>query len=233
MCRLFIENVEVDLDESVQFAITRQLEDITNPTTIINSWSKTVEIPFTIHNNELFGSIFSPDRIPVSSATLNTGIYFNPLKKMDFRLQYDDMVVMVGYGKMTEIKRESDKDVYCVTLFGELGKVLSEMKKITFDTTSDDTDYIIDGSYYVNEMIDRYLINDSWTSTGQTTPNVASGQSFTNYIGFAPNNSYCPNFDYKTFQRASGESYTFTEALDERSFSEHTGIDSSTAIDIG
>jgi hypothetical protein len=48
---LYIEDKPIELDESVNFAITRQFEDINNPTTIINDWSKTISIPFTAHNN--------------------------------------------------------------------------------------------------------------------------------------------------------------------------------------
>ena len=55
--RLFIENREIELDETVQFAITKQFEDLINPTAIINEWSKTVSIPFTASNNALLGHI--------------------------------------------------------------------------------------------------------------------------------------------------------------------------------
>ena len=143
MTRLFIENQEVEMDKSVQFAITKQFEDLSNPTTIINDWSKTVSIPFTQKNNNLFGNIYKADRLIVTDGTdKNTGIYFNPLLKMDFRLQDGDNVIMTGYAKMNEIKQKDGKGTYEITLFGELGKVLSEMQKYTFD--EDDTDYCID-----------------------------------------------------------------------------------------
>jgi hypothetical protein len=134
MIRLFIENTEIELDESVQFAITKQFEDLNNPTSIINDWSKTVSIPFTAHNNGIFGHIYNPDRIIVSSdnAAL-TGIYFDPTKKLDMRLQWGDAVLMTGYAKMTDIKQTNGNGTYNITLFGQLGRVLYEMKKITFD----------------------------------------------------------------------------------------------------
>ena len=106
MIRLFIENQEVELNNEVTFAITKQFEDITNPTTIINDWSKTVEIPFTASNNKLFGHIYNPDKVIVDNV-LNTGIYFNPLKKMNFRLEYNDAVLMQGYGKMNSITQSN------------------------------------------------------------------------------------------------------------------------------
>ena len=118
--RLFIENREIELDETVQFAITKQFEDLSNPTTIINDWSKTVSIPFTARNNAIFGHIYDPDKLIVEGNANQalTGIYFNPYKKLDMRLQWGDNVLMVGYAKMNDVKQTDGKGVYNITLFG-------------------------------------------------------------------------------------------------------------------
>lgn len=86
MIRLFLENIEVELDESVSFAINKQFEDITSPADIKNDWSKTVNIPFTQHNNKLFGELFNVDRLIVEGDNTLMGIYFDPYKKVNFRL---------------------------------------------------------------------------------------------------------------------------------------------------
>ena len=219
MTRLFIENREIELDESVQFAITKQFEVLSNPTDIINDWSKTVSIPFTANNNEIFGHIYNPDRlIVVGTSDTLTGIYFDPSKKLDMRIQYGDNVLMTGYAKMNEIKRSNGKGTYELTLFGQLGKVLQEMSKITFDTATNDTKYLIDGSKYLEEYINKELVYNSWKSTGQSQfnlqekwyyvinpqtgkeikkPNLA--YKVTDIIGFAPNNSFDNGFDHKTY----------------------------------
>lgn len=236
MIRLFIENQEVELNNEVTFAITKQFEDITNPTTIINDWSKTVEIPFTASNNKLFGHIYNPDKVIVDNV-LNTGIYFNPLKKMNFRLEYNDAVLMQGYGKMNSITQSNGNGSYNITLFGELGKVFSEMKKITFDESTDTPDYLISGDTYFNEYITKELVYESWTSTGQTSTGLTG--DFTNYIGFAPNNSFDEDFDYKTWQSSATGSTTFEESLENISsthpqkFSDVTGVEPKTAIPNG
>ena len=247
--RLFIENREIELDETVQFAITKQFEDLSNPTTIINDWSKTVSIPFTARNNEIFGHIYNPDKLTVEGSANQalTGIYFNPYKKLDMRLQYGDNVLMVGYAKMNEVKQNNGKGTYEITLFGELGKVFQEMKKITFDTTTDDTDYLIHGEDYVEEYLNKELVYNSWTSSGQRetqlhpkylipapgsqpVPNPA--YHVTDIIGFAPNNSFSEGFDYKTYQNTSNTSKQFTETLGD-AFTQATGVEPDTAIPNG
>lgn len=246
MTRLFIENQEVELDKSVQFAITKKFEDLTNPTAIKNDWSKTVSIPFTQKNNNLFGNIYKTDRLIVTDGTdKNTGIYFNPTLKMDFRLQDNDNVLMTGYAKMNEIKQKDSKGTYEITLFGELGKVFLEMQKITFDTTHPEQKYIIDGKQYVEEYIDKNLVASSWSSQGQThseleTKYITQQGSSTlnpNYdvydiIGFAPNTAFSNGFDYKTLQLFSKTTKTFSEILGD-SFTEDLGIEPDTVISNG
>lgn len=245
--RLFIENREIELDETVQFAITKQFEDLSNPTTIINDWSKTVSIPFTARNNAIFGHIYNPDKLTVEGGSNQelTGIYFDPYKKLDMRLQWGDDVLMVGYAKMNEVKQNNGKGTYELTLFGELGKVFQEMKKITFDTTTDDTDYLIDGSKYVEEFINKDLVYKSWTSLRQPNTDLKkktdSDYSVTDIIGFAPSNAYKEGFDFTTFQITNdgdGTSLTFQEALEKGfegfpTFEEVTGISPSTIIPNG
>jgi len=72
------------LNDEIQFAINKQFEDINNPTTIINDYSKTVKIPFSNTNDKIFGKIYSPDRIIRGYAGM--GVNFDPYKKLDFRL---------------------------------------------------------------------------------------------------------------------------------------------------
>lgn len=246
--RLFIENQEVELDKSVQFAITKQFEDLSNPTTIINDWSKTVSIPFTQKNNNLFGNIYKTDRLIVTDGTdKNTGIYFNPTLKMDFRLQDGDNVLMTGYAKMNEIKQKDGKGTYEITLFGELGKIFQELKKITFDTTTTEQDYLISGSTWVDEKINKDLVYNSWTSSGQTqsklfpkwyTPTgsnttiIHPAYKVTDIIGFAPNNSFGEDFKYDTFQSGDKESKTFEDVLG-TGFTADTGIEPKTVIPNG
>lgn len=240
MLRLFLQDYEIELNETVQFALNRQFEDLTNPTIIINDWSKTIKIPFSSHNDKIFGHIYNLDRVIADGDHKLMGVYFDPYKKIDFRLQWGDTILMTGYAKNTSV----DNGSYNITLNGELGKIFQEMKKITFNTTTEDTNYLIDGSKYVKEYITKDLIYDLWHNAGglNTTlyENTEQDYRLEEMIGFIPNNSYNEGFDYNTFQIDLRKSKKFTEVLDERavnngyeSYAEATGIAADTVIKNG
>lgn len=232
MVSLYIENRYIELDKEVQFAITKTFEDISNPTSIINDWSKTVSIPFTDKNNETFGHIYNPDRITLHDEGLTTGLYFDPLKKLDFRLEWDSAVLMTGYAKMTSVTKTNGTGRYNITLNGELGKVFQEMKKITFDKSTEDTKYLIDGSKYVDETINKDLVYDLWSNDGglNTTlyENTDEEYRLSEIIGFAPNNSYNDDFDYKTFQKKNENTSEKFEEVLERKAKQVAGNDEAT-----
>lgn len=212
MIHLFIENTEVELSEKVQFAITKAYEDLDNPTNIKNDWSKTISIPFTQKNNNLFGNIYKTDRLIVSGNG-TTGIYFDPTKKLDFRLQDGDNVLMIGYAKMNNIKQNNGKGIYSITLFGELGKVLSEMQNYVFDET--DGDYSIDTSNYNFRLTRSQIVNRLVTST----PNLKR-------IHYTMNNGFVNDFDYKTTQTSRSATSQFKDILnaDNIQFEARTGV---------
>ena len=216
MLRLFLENYEIELNEKIQFALTKQFEDIVSPADIINDYSKTVKIPFSNRNNRIFGMLFSTDRVIVDGTPDLVGVHFNPYKKIDFRLQWGDSVVMVGYAKNISI----DKDYYSITLNGELGKVFQEMRKITFDTTAEDKTYLIDGAKYVSEKINKELIADMWTNEVALSLDLIEkgeeGYDVKQYINFAPNNSFVDDFNYKTYQYNQQESEEFKQELEDK-----------------
>ena len=226
MIRLFLENHEVELDKSVQFAITKTFEDITSPADIKNDWSKTVEIPFTQHNNKIFGMLFSTDRLIVEGSSKLMGVYFNPYKKVDFRLQWGSAIIMQGYAKNINVIKTATGGHYNITLNGELGKVFQEMKKITFDTTTDDKTYLIDGAKYVNETINKELVYNLWSNEASLDIDLKektnSDYELGNIINFAPNNSFDNDFKYNLYQYINREtndenlSKTFAATLDDK-----------------
>lgn len=228
--QLFIEGEELELTESVKFAITKQFDDLTNPTTIINDWSKTVDIPFSLRNNQIFGHIYDPHRVILEgSSALTTGIYFDPTKKLDFRLVYNNTTFMNGYAKMISIKQNNGNGVYEIVLSGQLGKLFQEMSKITFDNSESDSEYYINGRDYFEAQMSSGLIKDCWDDpegTSETNPSK--------YIGFAP----CEvtkeeDIDYTVYQTQDGNIEKLSDVLETRQFKSKTGIDAEKVIEDG
>ena len=250
MVRLFIENNELEITQDIQIAITKQFEELTNPTSIINDWSKTVSIPFSVKNNQIFGYIFREDRKIATGGSSSVGLYFDPLKKLDMRIEWSGAILMIGYAKLNEIKQVNGKGTYEITLFGQLGKLFQDMKKITFDNSTSETAYLINGTQYVNEKINRSLVYSSWTSSGQIESTLQNkyinsigpgGQIIhlpnpnyhvTDIIGFAPNNSFSEDFKYDTYQSSNNTSDTFVNELGD-SFTEATGVQPETLLKDG
>lgn len=240
MVSLYIENKLIELDSEVQFAITKTFEDVTNPTSIINDWSKTVSIPFTDSNNEIFGHIYNPDRITLhtSNTGLTTGMYFDPLKKLNFRLEWDSMLLMQGYAKMTSITKSNGKGRYNITLNGELGKVFQEMKKITFDETAysgtDKDKYWIDGYDYTGDLkITRSEIKRLWENEIQYDEDITSSSAKSKLINFTPNNDFVEDFDYSMIQNGTNSTIEFVELLNDVEFTQDTGISPENVIPNG
>lgn len=241
MVSLYIENRYIELDKEVQFAITKTFEDISNPTSIINDWSKTVSIPFTDKNNETFGHIYNPDRITLHDEVLTTGLYFDPLKKLDFRLEWDSAVLMTGYAKMTSVTKTNGTGRYNITLNGELGKVFQEMKKITFDETKyvgeDKDKYWIDGSKYVDSIMNiNSFINSDSPGFWQSEPMYSEKPEKNKCINFTLNNGFSKGFDFTTFERNRDNVHSimkFTEVLSNVNFATETGIEPDDVIKDG
>lgn len=237
--RIFIEGEELDSLETVTVPITKQYEELADPTVICNDYSKTVTVPLSKHNNEVFGHCFSPDRLIAKSDDETiplVGIYFDPYKKLSCRLQWDDDVFFIGYAKMLKVTNEG----YEVTINGELGKIFQELQKITFDKTTyeDQADidkYWIDGSKYVSTQINKELVYNCWNSTQDDyelrTVDDAK-YDITDIIGFIANNSFSNDFDYKTVEMSDGTSKSMSDVLGE-DFEANTGYSRDSVIGDG
>lgn len=234
--RIFIENRELDTLDSVTVPITKQYEEIDDPTVICNDYSKTVTIPLSPNNNEIFNYAYNPDRVIIASDGPFVGLEFDPYKKLDCRVQWGDAIVLQGYAKMLQVT----KDGYEVTINGELGKIFNELKKITFnkadyDNEEDINKYWIDGSKYVKETLNKELVYYCWNNnrSGNDYKKTDRNYRVSNIIGFLPNNSYNDNFDYNTYQKVDGTVTTFEDTLEANNFESTTGYTIESAIGDG
>ena len=135
---LYIENRLVDLDNDVRVVINKSLIDIYDPSKIRNDFTKTISLPSTKTNDEIFDFLFDVTRRPqvqqlfVPAETLNIGRIFNPSKKAGFRLLVNDHLIHKGYVKLTNINIQNpNKRRYEVVLYGELGSFFQKFEDYT------------------------------------------------------------------------------------------------------
>lgn len=118
---LYIGNTEVEFDTAPEILYTYQVDELTNPTVVKNSFSKTITVRGTKANNKLFGHYWNVERTQVGGSGNADGVYFNASKKMSFQLFVDTELYEQGYVKLDEVRRVDGDYEYDITLYGGLG----------------------------------------------------------------------------------------------------------------
>ena len=160
--KLYIGNKEVELDEGVEILYTYQIDDLTNPTIIKNSFSKTITIKGTRENNHLFGHYWNIERRQTVSDNSAANVYFNASKKMDFQLYLDNELKESGYVKLDEVRITPNNYEYDITLYGGLGDFFYNLSTLSDGNQRKlcDLDFGKDLTFNIN--IDT--IQDAWDS---------------------------------------------------------------------
>lgn len=97
--------------------------DMINPTVIKTPYSKSIILPFTKKNNELFGYYFKTDKI----ITLND---VNPNLRIPYQIRYNGETIQSGYLQLTNIT----KDGYELILFSDIGGMFRDMGDVNLNT---------------------------------------------------------------------------------------------------
>ena len=150
--RLYIGGIRADLDSSITIPFTFQTTEAEMPTSVKNSYSKTVVLQGTETNRRLFGGMWHLDSL-VLNASSGIQEQFNPMKRVDFQLFVDEMVVERGYCQLNAINRKGRDYTFSVSLFGGLGEFFYNLQ-----TDSDgekrtlaDLDFGSDLSFQINK----------------------------------------------------------------------------------
>lgn len=162
---LYIGNSEVDFDESPQILYTYQVDDLTNPTIVKNSFSKTITLKGTRNNNHLFGHYWNVERRQVNSDNSASNVYFNATKKMDFKLYVGTELYESGYVKLDEVRRTGNDYEYDITLYGGLGDFFYNLS-----TSSDGTQMKLSNLNFDKDIdftINLDTVKEAWNSLKQ------------------------------------------------------------------
>ena len=194
---------EVDVDERIGIAFSKQYEDLDNPTKIYATWSKTIQLPMTANNNKIFDKLYRPDQI-VTTADID------PRKKVPFVLLHNQEHIVTGYAKILKIDNSQKNKKYQITLYSVLGEVLNDLKLMTFNASqakeSDPehpTKYLLRNPLTSNTVINRNIVKDSWEQSVHVIDINNKGNL--DYIGFIPTYQGCyPDFDSKSLEVLPG-----------------------------
>lgn len=124
MIELYIENKKIDLRDDIEISIVAQAIDPNKLSSIKNSFSKTVNVPGTKNNNDIFGYIFRNDKqIPENLVGSPIGIFYDPHKKVNYFITENGSFINRGYCTLDNIIIKNTYEVeYKLTLYGGIGE---------------------------------------------------------------------------------------------------------------
>lgn len=114
--QLYIGGQLLDLNDDGGIYFNYKQKDVKNPTAVKNSFSKTLTVPGTDNNNQIFNNIWNLNR----AQTTDIVPYFNQSKRVMFELYLNGELIEQGYCKMDAIHRDKVA-TYDLTLYGGLG----------------------------------------------------------------------------------------------------------------
>ena len=166
--KLYINNQEIEFQTSPDILFTYQVDDLTNPTVVKNSYTKTITIPGTKQNNIIFDGIWNVERI-------QTEENFNVTKRVPFTLYINGDIYQTGYAKLDKITKQNNKYEYSITLYGGLGSFLYNL---SIDWNTGDKKTLADLDYYpysdattpldLGFTINKDTVASAWTEIQST-----------------------------------------------------------------
>lgn len=159
---LYIGNTEVEFTANPEILYTYQVDDLTNPTVVKNSFSKTITVKGTKNNNHLFGHYWNVERRQIGSDTNASNVYFNASKKMDFQLFVGSELYESGYVKLDEVRRVGDDYEYDITLYGGLGDFFFNLS--TTDNGNEMKLSDLEFEKDIDFTINLNVVQDAWNS---------------------------------------------------------------------
>lgn len=167
---LYIDGQLVDLNEKTDILFNYTVKDMTNPTAVKNTFTKSIQLDGTDTNNKIFGQIWNMSRVQ--------GDNFNPSKRVGFQLYVDDDLVETGYCKLDNIS-SSSINTYSITLYGGLGDFFYSLM-YSNTTGKKKTLATLEYPYDLDFVISKDTVKAAWDSLLYQSNNKWS------IINFAP-----------------------------------------------
>lgn len=218
--QLYINEELIETEPTISFPLTKQFVDLSSPSDIITEYSKQIKVPFSENNDRVLGYMKSLD---VTSEWLGD---VDPTRRLTFRLVYNNSNIMEGYCRVVSIVRRGDSGYYNVVLYGELGRLFRELRRLTFDPK--DTNGVLIPSAFadVNCIASNILL-------GMTEQNSMTSDRWYDIIGFVPNVARNKDFDNKLMEIGDSTYKELTELLDSNTAFVSTNVSSDSVVGDG
>jgi hypothetical protein len=147
---LYINNIEVELEDNIPFPLSFAITDISDLSKVRGNKSKTVTIPGTAQNRQLFYSIFSLTAEDV------TALDFDPTIKAVARYFNGSLLQFNGVAQLNKVVKVGQNMSFELTLFGDVIDFNARMSTVKLN----ELDWS-DTSHVLNQT----NIETSWTAT--------------------------------------------------------------------
>lgn len=124
LTKIYINNEQIDLTDEVSIPLNFNIADIREPEKRSTTWSKTVILPGTTFNNDLFSNIWNVNAVINSTGTTNFTPNFNPNLKAIAEITYNEATQFKGICQLLNVNVTDKYEIqYEVAFFGELQNV--------------------------------------------------------------------------------------------------------------
>ena len=174
---LYLDGNIVEINKDIDFVLNKQFTDLSDLTSIIVDYSKTIKVPMTAHNNELFNYTYKLDRQVLINDEI---ISYDPSQKIPMTMQFNGSTVMDGYAVLNNVNLKDR--TYEINIYGQLGKIFYEMKEKPLKNYKQ-----VDNGFWKSIRMNTKNIKDSFTNDRRwpDTDGWTSGD-WTDFWGFAP-----------------------------------------------
>lgn len=129
---LLIAGQSIDCIEDLGILITKEVYSIVDPSKRKTDYTKTVTIPGSKNNNDIFSALFDVNVSIRNSDQFNPD--FNPSKKASCEYLHDSMTQIKGYCQLTRINLlENNKVTYDIVIHGKVKNLFADIANLTLN----------------------------------------------------------------------------------------------------
>ena len=171
---------KVELSESIDYSLNKQFIDLNDLTSYTTDYSKTINIPMTPHNNELFNYVFK-----LQSIQDNSYFTYNVNEKIQCYLMWNNNILLEGWFRLESA--DYKEKTYSGTLISKLQPIFKDL----LNTDLEKFEQIISSNGSTRSLMENIQVNprtilDSINRDFTDSYNENDVNHYYDIIGFAP-----------------------------------------------